>query len=121
MRAAVIREILSELDEMHGDDETKRRAKEVVRRIASTEGILAAEQSDRVGFAIALLEAREERKIIRDRIMARYGVQKSTALRVIRAALDLRQSRQKLHFFDALPGNTATSGIGDGNGGAANF
>ena len=107
MRAAVIREILGELDELTGDEETKRRAKEVVRRIASAEGIMAAEHADRVGFAIALLDAREDRTVIRDRIAARYEVSKSTARRVISAALSLRQSRQKSQFFDALPGNTS--------------
>lgn len=115
MRASVIREILLGLDDLRGDEDTKRQAKEVVRRIASTEGILAAEMVDRVGFAIALLDAREERTVIRNRIMARYGVKESTARRAISAALSLRQSRQKSHFFDALNGNTATSEIGESN------
>lgn len=91
MKASVIRELIYQLDGIVGDEDTKRKAKEVVRRIASAEGATAADRLDRIGFAIALLDAKEDRTTIRDRIVSRYSVSARTAQRVIETALQMRQ------------------------------
>jgi hypothetical protein len=91
MRAAAIKEIIYQLDGMVGDEATKRKAKEIVRRIASSNGITSADRLDRVGFAIVLLDAKEDRQVIRNRLAAKYSVSLRTAQRVIETALQLRQ------------------------------
>lgn len=106
MKKSVLREIVRRVEALPGDAETKRLTIEVVREIALDQGVMISDQEDRVGFAIALLDARENRTVIRDRIIARHGVCPRTAQRDIEAALQLRHLRHEMTINVAQVGNT---------------
>lgn len=106
MKKSALREIVRRVGALPGDGETLRLVIDVVREVAMDQGVLISEQEDRVGFAIALLDARENRTIIRDRIISRYRVCPRTAQRDIEAALQLRHSRHETTINVAQVGNT---------------
>lgn len=110
MKKSVLREIVRRVDALPGDGETKRLVLNVVREVALDQGVLISEQEDRVGFAIALLDASENRTVIRDRLIIRYSVCARTAQRDIEAALQLRHSRHGMTINVAQVGNTDSAG-----------
>lgn len=81
--------LLAGLPEIPGPEDTKRRFEELIRRAAALEGVTSLERQERVQFARRLLDLKEPRPAIRERIMARYEVGRSQAYQVIDQALQL--------------------------------
>lgn len=77
--------------------------------MASYCGFSILERLDRLDFTRQLLAARTQRREIRDRLMVRFGVSKSTADRTIRDVLKLVHRRQD---FDPPKQQTVISGEG---------
>jgi hypothetical protein len=88
MAKAVYRQLLASLAALDAPADAKRQFEEMIRQRAAIDG-LARIDRDRVQFARHLLDVKEARPLIRDRIMARYGVGRSQAYDAIDQALQL--------------------------------
>lgn len=74
-------------------DEVKQTMRELILQTARQNGVASLEQTERVEFARSLLNQREQRAVIRGRLMARFEISKSQAYRDMEAALQLSQKR----------------------------
>ncbi len=74
--------------------------REVIRQAAKEQGVAGLESSERVQFARHLLDMKESRPVIRDRIKASFHVSSRTAYRVIHEALRLCQKRRDFGTHD---------------------
>lgn len=107
MGAVDFREVLRSLNERKDvSDEVKRVMRETLRQLARQNGDSSLEPEERVEFALHLLNLNEDRKVIRDRLVARFGVNKRTAQRDITAAL---QMRHRPTFYVAPVSETTTN------------
>lgn len=98
MRALVYQILLSEVDALDADDRSKQAFREVIRKTAETEG--DSRQWERVAFARHLLGLREQKAVVRDRLMVRYGVSKRHAYRIIDEAVELCHSNGTKQVFN---------------------
>lgn len=85
-RAAVL-EILQAIDAIDVDQVAKQKFRQVVNAIATTHGFDWMERANRVAFARQLLGMRVPRPVVRDRLIALYGISRPQAYRVISYAL----------------------------------
>ena len=106
MGSVDFREVMRSLMERKDvSDEVKRVMLDTIRKIARESGDTSLEQGERIEFARRLLEMREPRPVIRDRLKARFQIKKSQAYRDIEEALKLAQ---KQPFLGAKQEETAT-------------
>lgn len=89
MSKAIYQKLLADLAGMNAPEEAKRQFEDLIRRSAALDGVASLERQERVQFARHLLDLKESRPVIRDRIMARYEVGRSQAYQVIDQALQL--------------------------------
>lgn len=89
MGKATFESLLADLAGMAVPEEAKRQFEELIRRRAALDGVTSLDRQERVQFARRLLDIREPRATIRDRVMARYEVGRSQAYQVIDQALQL--------------------------------
>lgn len=87
MQVTALREILEGVDQLDVDDQAKQAFRLLVVAIGSTYGAAKLNHPERVTFARRLLSLRISRPSIRDRLIARYGVSRRQAYRIIDAAL----------------------------------
>lgn len=99
MSKAIYQQLLVDLAGLSAPEEAKRQFEELIRRSAAFEGVSSLERQERVQFARRLLDLKESRSVIRDRIMAKYGLKQSQAYKVIEQAVTVR-------FFDRKPDAT---------------
>lgn len=92
MRPDVLRELLEELQAVLPGEEAKEIARRAALRVAARNGVACFEWDEQVAFAQHLLRVvREPRPIIRDRLMAKFGISRTQAYRVITDGLELSQ------------------------------
>lgn len=89
MGKAIYQQLLAGLAALDAPEEAKRQFEEMIRRRAALDGLATIDPQERVQFARHLLDLKEPRPVIRNRIMARYGVGRSQAYEVIDQALQL--------------------------------
>lgn len=89
MSKAVYRQLLADLAGLAAPEEAKRQFEELIRRSAALDGVTSLDRQARVQFARRLLDLKEPRPVIRNRIMAKYGVGRSQAYEAIDQALQL--------------------------------
>lgn len=87
MQVTALHEILDGVERLDVDDRAKQAFRLLVTAIGSSYGAAKLDHSERVAFARRLLSLRISRPTIRDRIIARYGVSRRQAYRIIDAAL----------------------------------
>jgi len=85
--------IIEEVDRLDVHEYERRKFKQRITEICSLHGINGIDRGERVCFARHLLDEREPRKAIRDRLRARFDVSRSQAYRIIVDALTLSQNR----------------------------
>ena len=89
MGKAIYQQLLAGLAALDAPAEAKRQFEEMIRHRAALDGMAGIDRQERVQFARHLLDLKESRPVIRDRIMARYGVGRSQAYQAIDQALQL--------------------------------
>jgi hypothetical protein len=89
MGKSVYRQLLASLAALDAPADAKRQFEEMIRQRAALDGLASIDRQERVQFARYLLDVKELRPVIRDRIMARYGVGRSQAYEAIDQALQL--------------------------------
>jgi len=89
MGKATFENLLADLAGMAVPEEAKRQFEELIKRRAALDGVTSFDRQERVQFARRLLDLREPRDVIRDRVMSRYEVGRSQAYQVINQALQL--------------------------------
>lgn len=87
MRPDVLLHLMRLLDECNASCDAKSEFRSLIKQVGIAHGVGALEREARVRFARHLLDVREPRHIVRDRIMARFGVGDSQAYRDIDRAL----------------------------------
>lgn len=87
MRASSYQKLLDELAKLDAAPEAKRQFEELLRRNAAMDGIACLQRDERVGFASHLLTQKEDRSVIRERLMARFQVSRSQAYADISEAM----------------------------------
>jgi uncharacterized protein (DUF924 family) len=85
-RTAVL-EILHAIEALDVDRGAKQKFRDAVNVIASTYGFDWMERANRITFARQLLGMRVPRPLVRDRLIALYGISRPQAYRVISYAL----------------------------------
>lgn len=91
MRASSYQRLIDGLDDLNAPEESKKVFAEWLRRNAALDGV-SLQRNERVGFASQLLAKREDRAVIRERLMNRFHVSRSQAYADIAEA---EQSVQK--------------------------
>lgn len=91
MLADIYQKILDGIPTLHASEDVKREFERMVREAAVNDGVSCFVQEDRVYFARRLLDAREPRNVIRDRLMRRYRIKESQAYMDIARALQIVQ------------------------------
>ncbi len=81
--------LLDDLAGVTAPEELKRQFAELIRRNAALDGVTGLDRQERMQFARHLLDLRQPRAAIRDRLMTRYGIGRSQAYDVIDRALQL--------------------------------
>jgi len=81
--------LLDELAGIGAPEEVKRQFEEILRRNAALDGVTGLDRQERTQFARHLLDLREPRTVIRDRLMIRYSIGRTQAYQVIDQALQL--------------------------------
>jgi len=89
MRADVLADLLAKLDDCAAEPDSIAEFRRLIESVGARHGFLEPIQARRVGFARQLLDARQSRTDIRDRLMARFSVGESQAYRDIQAALKI--------------------------------
>jgi len=89
MRKSSYQQLIDGLAGISAPEEMKRQFEELIRRSAALDGVTGLERSERVQFARHLLDLREPRATIRDRLMTRYEIGRTQAYQVIEKALQL--------------------------------
>ncbi|MBK4739211.1 hypothetical protein [Noviherbaspirillum pedocola] len=92
MQSIAILEILEGLNTMDVDQSAKHQFQQLVRAVASSHGVSWVERQDRTAFARDLLANRVSRPTVRERLIARFGVSRTHAYRIIDEALQLSQN-----------------------------
>ena len=84
--------VLDEVERMDAPSHAKHRLKAFINETCHTAGITVIGRKERVRFARRLLDDGEPRPIIRDRLMARFGIKRASAYNAIDEALQLSKS-----------------------------
>lgn len=87
MRAEALRELLAKLDECQADAGAIAEFRRMIEAVGRAYGVDVDGQAGRIAFARQQLDAGAQRVVIKDRIMARFGVKESQAYRDIGVAL----------------------------------
>lgn len=96
MRAATYQQLIDDLEMTDAPDVYKQLFTEIIRRNAAQNGVAALERQERVRFAQNLLDRREGRPIISERLQRTYGISRTQAYEDISKALQVvRKSHQK--------------------------
>ena len=93
--AVALLKILAEVDRMDAHPHAKHHLKTAINEHCLAAGIKIVDRSERVQFARRLLDDGEPRPIIRDRLMIRFGIEKTMAYDAIGRALKLSKSAPK--------------------------
>lgn len=93
--AEVLLMILAEIEQMDAPPHAKYCLKNFISRTCRAAGIRVIERTERVQFARRLLDDREARPIIRDRLVARFEISRASAYNAIGEALKLSNGREK--------------------------
>ncbi len=88
-QAAAILEIMAEVERIDAHPHTRYALKKFINDTCLAAGITIVDRKERVQFARRLLEAGEPRPVIRDRLMIRFGIEKTMAYDAIGRALKL--------------------------------
>lgn len=80
---------------MDAPPHAKYRLKNFISQACQAAGISVIDRAERVRFARRLLDDREPRPIIRNRLIARYGISRASAYSTIAAALNLSSKSQR--------------------------
>lgn len=89
MRAEVLIDLMTMLDECKADEAAKDEFRKMILSVGTVHSVGALEREERVRFARALLDAKEPRPIIRDRLKVRFQIGDSQAYRDIDKALQI--------------------------------
>ena len=89
MRKSTWQQLIDGLAGIAAPEEAKRQFEELIRRSAALDGVAGLDRQERAQFARHLLDLREPRAAIRDRLMARYNIGRTQAYQVIEQALQL--------------------------------
>jgi hypothetical protein len=89
MRKSSYQHLIDGLAGIAAPEEAKRQFAELIRRSAALDGVAVLERQERAQFARHLLDLREPRAAIRDRLMSRYDIGRTQAYQVIEQALQL--------------------------------
>jgi uncharacterized protein YjiS (DUF1127 family) len=87
MRAEVLTDLLAKLGECDADEGAKAAFRELIHSVCKAHGTDANAYDERTQFARHLLDLREPRATIRDRLMSHFGVSRTQAYRDIETAL----------------------------------
>lgn len=85
-RSAVL-EIMHAIDAVDVDQAAKQKFRQMVGAIAATHGFDWMERANRIAFAKDLLQMRVARPVVRDRLIALYGISWPQAYRIISHAM----------------------------------
>ena len=86
--AVAIQEIFEGIDVIDVDADSKQKFKQMVGAVAAAHGFSWIERAERIQFARRLLRAKVRRPVVRDRLMALYGISRPLAYRVISYAIE---------------------------------
>jgi hypothetical protein len=100
-QAAAILEIIAEVERIDASAYTRYRLKQFIGATCLAAGITILDRKERVQFARRLLDDGEPRPIIRDRLMARFGIKRASAYNAIDEALQLSKSTPKFWTNEA--------------------
>lgn len=89
MRKSSYQQLIDGLAGIAAPEEAKRQFAELIRRSAALDGVTVLDRQERTQFARHLLNLREPRAAIRDRLMSRYDIGRTQAYQVIEQALQL--------------------------------
>lgn len=87
MRKSTWLQLIDGLADIPVPDEFKRQFEELIRTTAALDGVSAIDRAVRVKFARQLLDQRQPRSAICQRLMVRYGIGRTQAYKVISEAL----------------------------------
>jgi hypothetical protein len=87
MLSAAFREVLGGIDTIQADDQAKQAFRMLVLAIGQSHGAVNLNHPERVDFARRLIALKTSRPTVRDRLIARYGISRRQAYRIIQAAL----------------------------------
>lgn len=87
--AVAIQEIFEGVDVIDVDADAKQKFRQLVGAVAATHGYGWIERTERISLARDLMRARVARPVVRDRLMALYGISRPQAYRVISYALQV--------------------------------
>jgi hypothetical protein len=87
--ALAMQEILEGLDAMDIDSAARQKVRLLVGAIAGAHGFAWIERATRIAHAKDLMRLRVPRPVIRDRLMALYGISRPQAYRIITNALQV--------------------------------
>jgi hypothetical protein len=93
MRAEVLTDLLAKLDECDADEEAKAEFRRIILAVDAFHGADVTAGEERMQFALHLLNLKESRTVVRDRLMSRYGISRAQAYRYIVEALKTVSSR----------------------------
>ena len=111
-QSAAILEIMAEVERIDAAPHTKYALKKFINAICLAAGIKVVDRKERVKFARRLLDDGEPRPVIRDRLIARFGIEKTSAYDAICSALKLSGKSAKCRKIEAqnsITGSTATT------------
>jgi len=91
MRADVLRHLLEEIEFDSAGHEIKEHLRQLVRRIASRNGVNCFVKDEQIAFVQHQLAMRTPRAAIRQRLMSGFDISRSQAYRIIEEALQLSQ------------------------------
>lgn len=93
MRAEVLTDLLAKLDECKAGEDAKAEFRKLIHDVGEIHGTDASVCEERTQFARSLLNLRESRTVVRDRLMSRYGISRAQAYRYIAEALKTVSSK----------------------------
>jgi hypothetical protein len=94
--SSAILQIMAEVDRIDANAHTKHSLKRFINDACLAAGITVVDRKERVQFARRLLDDGEPRPVIRDRLMARFRISRTSAYNAIESAL---HSSRKLEKF----------------------
>jgi hypothetical protein len=92
---AAILEIIAEVGRIDAAPHTRYALKRFINDTCLAAGITLIDRMERVHFARRLLDDGEGRPVIRDRLMARFGIKRASAYKAIESALRLSKESKK--------------------------
>lgn len=92
MRAEALRELMDGVESADVTEEAKAVFRQLIHNVAADYRLTIFEHDEQIAFAQHLLRnCGEPRAVIRDRLIVRYGISRSTAYRIIEESMQLSQ------------------------------